>query len=49
MKRFMWDGCGNELGALKNEALDYCKKKLSPENLKKQKEIDGGELYFDEC
>jgi hypothetical protein len=29
----MWDGCGAELGALKNEALDYCKKKLTPENL----------------
>jgi DNA polymerase elongation subunit (family B) len=49
MAKYMWDGCGNELGALKNEALDKCKKVLSTEDLKKQTELDGGELAFDEC
>lgn len=33
MERFMWDGIGNALGALKNECLDICKKKLSKEDL----------------
>lgn len=29
MSRFMWDGCGNALGALKNECMDYAKKLVS--------------------
>jgi DNA polymerase elongation subunit (family B) len=33
MQRFMWDGCGNELGALKNECLDKIKSKLTKEEL----------------
>jgi len=49
MKRFMWDGCGNALGALKNECLDKAKGKLTKEELDRQIEIDGGELRFDEC
>lgn len=48
MKRFMWDGCGNELGAIKNECLDKIKGKLTPQQLKEQIRHDGGELYFDE-
>lgn len=49
MKRFMWDGCGNELGALKNECHDKIVKMLTKEELQKQIELDGGELSFDEC
>jgi DNA polymerase elongation subunit (family B) len=49
MKRFMWDGCGAELGALKNECLDKIKSKLSKEQLEQQTLLDGGELKFDEC
>ncbi len=49
MKRFMWDGCGAELGALKNECVDKIKSKLSKEQLEQQTLLDGGELKFDEC
>ena len=47
MERFMWDGCGDALGALKNECLDKCKKSLTNEELLEQIEQDGGELKFD--
>lgn len=47
MSRFMWDGCGDALGALKNECLDKCKKELTKEQLAQQIESDGGELKFD--
>lgn len=33
MSKFQWDGCGDALGCVKNEALDYCKKKLNSEDL----------------
>ena len=46
MERFMWDGCGKELGALKNEAVDLINDKKV---LEEQIEHDGGEIYFDEC
>jgi len=49
MERFMWDGCGAELGALKNECYDKCVSKLTKEELKQQIELDGGELKFDSC
>ena len=28
MKKYMWDGCGEALGALKNECDDYVKKDI---------------------
>jgi hypothetical protein len=49
MEKFMWDGCGAELGALKNECGEKCESKLTKEQLDQQIEADGGELKFDEC
>jgi DNA polymerase elongation subunit (family B) len=49
MLKFMPDGCGNELGSLKNEALDKVSKKLSKADTLRQVSHDDGELYFDEC
>jgi hypothetical protein len=54
MKEFCWDNTRDALGSLKNELLDkimkYNKKhKDNPIDIKKQKEIDGCDLYFDEC
>jgi DNA polymerase elongation subunit (family B) len=54
MKEFCWDKTGDALGSLKNELLDkivkYNKKnKDNPIDIKKQMEIDGGDLYFEEC
>jgi hypothetical protein len=43
MKTYMWDGCGKDLGALKNEADDYVPK-TQLEQLKKQ---EGGMISFD--
>ena len=47
MERYMWDGCGDELGSLKNEAIDKLKK-VKGLDLEKQTEIDGGCPYFDD-
>jgi hypothetical protein len=53
----MPDGCGDELGSLKNEAMDKVSKKFTDKITKKlnhdllnnQIKADGGELFFDEC
>lgn len=47
MERYMWDGCGDELGSLKNEAIDKLKK-VKGLDLDKQTETDGGCPYFDD-
>jgi len=49
LEKFMWDGCGAELGALKNECLEKCEAKLTKEQLAQQIEADDGELKFDIC
>jgi hypothetical protein len=53
MKEYCWDKTGDELGSLKNELLDkivkYNKKATNKIDIAKQKEHDGGDLYFDEC
>lgn len=54
MKEFCWDGTGDALGSLKNELLDKIvkhnkKNKDKAIDINKQKELDGGDLYFDEC
>ena len=55
MEEFCWDGTGEDLGSMKNEAEEklekYFKKKYGKEkcrfHMEKQKEIDGGEFSFD--
>ena len=54
-EEFCWDGTGEDLGSMKNEAEEklekYFKSKYGKENymsyMDKQKEIDGGEYSFD--
>jgi hypothetical protein len=51
MEEYMWDGCGDDLGSLKNEADDHLKKKgkMSPQEIDKVREAEGGMIAFDEC
>ena len=42
----MWDGCGDDLGSLKNEADDFIKDK---DKIKKLKEEENNMICFDEC
>jgi hypothetical protein len=44
MNEYMWDGTGDELGSLKNEADELYS---SQEEIEKQKKIDGGHIYFE--
>ena len=44
MKENMWDNCGEELGALKNEADDAVEKR----DLEALKATEGGMIHFDE-
>ena len=48
MKKYMWDGCGEALGALKNECDDFIKDNFKTIDIERQREIDGGMLHFDE-
>jgi hypothetical protein len=52
MKEFCWDGTGEALGSLKNEALAKIvkrnKKTLNKCDIEQQKKVDGGDLSFDE-
>jgi hypothetical protein len=52
MKEFMWDGCGDALGALKNEADGKVKKALKAAGLNltvdEVREREGGMIHFDE-
>jgi hypothetical protein len=54
MQKYMWDGCGEALGALKNEADDYIKKyekkskiPACDSKLGQIKEAEGGMISFD--
>ena len=44
MEKYMWDGCGDDLGSLKNEADDF----VSSDEVKALKEKEGGMIHFDE-
>ena len=47
MEEFMWDGCGDALGSLKNEADDHLKNcGWGKEEIKRLKEEEGGMLHF---
>ena len=46
MREYMWDGCGDELGSLKNEADDFIKDK---DEIKRLKEEEGNMICFNEC
>ena len=50
MSEFMWDGCGDALGSLKNEADDHLKKKCkwSKDEINRLKDEIGGMIYFDD-
>jgi len=50
MKKYMWDGTGDALGALKNEIEEKIYKYFKKDKalLAKQKEADGGAIHFDE-
>ena len=50
MSEFMWDGCGDDLGSLKNEADDFLKDKkgLTKDDIKWLKEETEGMIYFDD-
>ena len=47
MKKFMWDGCGEDLGSLKNECIDVLKD-IPSLDMEKQLEADGGCPHFDQ-
>ena len=48
MEEFMWDGCGDALGSLKNEADDHLKDcGWCKDDMKRLKEEEGGMLHFD--
>ena len=54
MKEYCWDGTGDALGSLKNEALAKIVKynKSNPDNkidIERQKELDGGDICFDKA
>ena len=44
----MWDGCGDALGSLKNEADDHLKDcGWAKDDIKRLREEEGGMLHFD--
>jgi len=48
MATYMWDGCGDDLGSLKNEADDHLKDGgWSKDDIKRLKEENGGMIHFD--
>ena len=49
MFEFMWDGCGDDLGSLKNEADDFLKDEgHTKDKIKWLKDEIGGMIYFDD-
>ena len=49
MYEFMWDGCGDDLGSLKNEADDFLKdEERTKGKINWLKDEIGGMIYFDE-
>ena len=49
MSEFMWDGCGDDLGSLKNEADDFLKDEgHTKDKIKWLKDEIGGMIYFDD-
>ena len=48
MEEFMWDGCGDALGSLKNEADDHLKDcGWAKDDIKRLREEEGRMLHFD--
>lgn len=47
MDKYCWDGCGEELGTLKNECSEKVEE-VKDLDYKKQLALDGGNNYFDE-
>jgi hypothetical protein len=48
MEEFMWDGCGDALGSLKNEADDHLKDcGWAKDDINRLREEEGGMLHFD--
>ena len=48
MAKYMWDGCGDDLGSLKNEADDHLKDEgWSKDSINRLKEEDGNMIHFD--
>jgi len=48
MQEFMWDGCGDALDSLKNEADEHLKSfGWGKDKMKRLKEEEGGMLHFD--
>jgi len=48
MNEFMWDGCGDALGSLKNKANDHLKDcGWAKDDIKRLREEEGGMLHFD--
>jgi len=49
MSEYMWDGCGDELGSLKNEADDFLKDEgHTKDEIKCLKDESGGMIHFDD-
>ena len=49
MSEFMWDGCGDDLGSLKNEADDFLKDEgLTKDDIKWLREETEGMIHFDD-
>ena len=49
MSEYMWDGCGDELGSLKNEADDFLKDEgHTKDEIKCLKDESGGMMHFDD-
>ena len=49
MSEFMWDGCGDDIGSLKNEADDFLKDEgHTKDKIKWLKDEIGGMIYFDD-
>ena len=49
MEEFMWDGCGDALGSLKNEADDQIKDcGWAKDDINRLREEEGGMVHFDE-
>ena len=50
MSEYMWDGCGDALGSLKNEADEFMEEKagLTKDDVKWLKEESGGMIHFDD-
>jgi hypothetical protein len=48
LEEFMWDGCGDALGSLKNEVNDHIKDyECGKDNIKRLRQEEGGMLHFD--